>query len=324
MKVNIVMSTYNGEKYLADQIKSIQAQTFKDWNLLIRDDGSKDNTTSIIREIAEKDDRIRFINDGQNENYGVIKSFYHLVKYESADYYFFSDQDDVWLPEKLEITLKRAQQEVLERPLLVYTDLRVVNEDLQILQESMIKAQSHHANTELVQELTENTVTGGTMMINKALADKWQVYENLLMHDWYLALLAASLGKLVYIDQATQLYRQHEANVLGARTEDKKFKLLRLGPKAIFTKYWQLIHDSQKQAMTILDLFGKDLALRDRLLIEHFYDIDQQSIFERCKRLAIHGYSKNQLKHKIVFKILIVTNWYNKKNEKSIDDYPCL
>ncbi|MEQ9809560.1 glycosyltransferase family 2 protein [Streptococcus jiangjianxini] len=312
MKVNIVMSTYNGEKYLADQIKSIQAQTFKDWNLLIRDDGSKDNTTSIIREIAEEDDRIRFINDGQNENYGVIKSFYHLVKFEKADYYFFSDQDDVWLPEKLEITLQRGQKENPDKPLLVYTDLRVVNENLEILQESMIKAQSHHANTELVQELTENTVTGGTMMINQALADKWQVYENLLMHDWYLALLAASLGKLVYIDQPTQLYRQHEANVLGARTEDKKFKLLRLGPKAIFTKYWQIIHDSQKQAMTIVELFGRDLTPRDRLLIEQFYNIDRQSILRRAERLIRYGYSKNQLTHKIVFKILILTNWYNR------------
>ncbi|MEQ9764762.1 glycosyltransferase family 2 protein [Streptococcus sp. ZJ151] len=312
MKVNILLSTYNGEKYLSEQIESIQAQTFKDWNLLIRDDGSKDNTTSIIREIAEEDDRIRFINDGQNENYGVIKSFYYLVKYESADYYFFSDQDDVWLPEKLEITLQRGQKENPDKPLLVYTDLRVVNENLEILQESMIKAQSHHANTELVQELTENTVTGGTMMINQALADKWQVYENLLMHDWYLALLAASLGKLVYIDQPTQLYRQHEANVLGARTEDKKFKLLRLGPKAIFTKYWQIIHDSQKQAMTIVELFGRDLTPRDRLLIEQFYNIDRQSILRRAERLIRYGYSKNQLTHKIVFKILILTNWYNR------------
>ncbi|MGV3011421.1 glycosyltransferase family 2 protein [Streptococcus thoraltensis] len=312
MKVNILLSTYNGEKYLSEQIESIQAQTFKDWNLLIRDDGSKDNTTSIIREIAEEDDRIRFINDGQNENYGVIKSFYHLVKFEKADYYFFSDQDDVWLPEKLEITLQRGQKENPDKPLLVYTDLRVVNENLEILQESMIKAQSHHANTELVQELTENTVTGGTMMINKALADKWQVYENLLMHDWYLALLAASLGKLVYIDQPTQLYRQHEANVLGARTEDKKLKLLRLGPKAIFTKYWQIIHDSQKQAMTIVELFGRDLTPRDRLLIEQFYDIDRQSILRRAERLIRYGYSKNQLTHKIVFKILILTNWYNR------------
>ncbi|MDY4761097.1 glycosyltransferase family 2 protein [Streptococcus thoraltensis] len=312
MKVNILLSTYNGEKYLSEQIESIQAQTFKDWNLLIRDDGSKDSTTSIIREIAEEDDRIRFINDGQNENYGVIKSFYHLVKFEKADYYFFSDQDDVWLPEKLEITLQRGQKENPDKPLLVYTDLRVVNENLEILQESMIKAQSHHANTELVQELTENTVTGGTMMINKALADKWQVYENLLMHDWYLALLAASLGKLVYIDQPTQLYRQHEANVLGARTEDKKLKLLRLGPKAIFTKYWQIIHDSQKQAMTIVELFGRDLTPRDRLLIEQFYDIDRQSILRRAERLIRYGYSKNQLTHKIVFKILILTNWYNR------------
>lgn len=313
MKINIVMSTYNGERYLADQIKSIQQQTFTDWNLLIRDDGSKDTTPEIIRAFAAQDKRIRFINDGENDNYGVIKSFYHLVKFESADYYFFSDQDDIWLPEKLEITLTGAKNEEKGKPLLVYTDLKVVNQELTVLQESMIRSQSHHANTMLVQELTENTVTGGTMMINHALADKWQLYEGLLMHDWYLALLAAALGKLIYIDKPTQLYRQHEANVLGARTQDKRFKLLRLGPKAIFTKYWDLIHDSQKQAMTIVELFGEHLSPKDRLAIINFYDIDKKSLLTRAKRLITYGYSKNQLKHKIVFKLLILTNWYNRK-----------
>lgn len=313
MKVNIVMSTYNGEKYLAEQIKSIQEQTFKDWQLLIRDDGSKDATPQMIREFAKQDDRIRFINDGDTRNYGVIKSFYHLVKFESADYYFFSDQDDVWLPEKLQITLERAKTENTNQPLLVYTDLKVVDQNLKVLQESMIRSQSHHANTELVQELTENTVTGGTMLINQALADKWQVCDQLIMHDWYLALLAASLGKLVYLDRPTQLYRQHDANVLGARTQDKRFKLLRLGPKAIFTKYWALIHASQQQAITIVERFSDCLSSKDRLTIVHFYDIDQQSWFERAKRLLTYGYSKNQFKHKIVFKFLILTNWYNKR-----------
>ncbi|MBM9834585.1 glycosyltransferase family 2 protein, partial [Enterococcus faecalis] len=79
-----------------------------------------------------------------------------------------------------------------QKPLLVYTDLKIVDRDLNVLHESMIKTQSDHANTELVQELTENTVTGGTAMINHALAELWTSTEDLLMHDWYLALLASA------------------------------------------------------------------------------------------------------------------------------------
>ena len=303
MKVNIVMSTYNGEKYLADQIKSIQSQTFEDWQLLIRDDGSSDNTPSIIRDMAKKDDRIHFINDGQNENYGVIKSFYHLVKYDSSDYYFSSDQDDVWLPEKIEVTLKRAQIESSDNPLLVYTDLKVVNEDLEVLQESMIKSQSHHANTELVQELTENTVTGGTMMINKALADKWQVYDNLLMHDWYLALLAASLGKLIYIDQATQLYRQHEANVLGARTWSKRAKNW-LKPNTLISKYWWLIKSSQNQAEKLL---AQEMSESSTQMVKAYVYLMDNNWLDRWRLLREYKFKKNRWFHTFVFTILIIT-----------------
>ncbi|MFU2204278.1 glycosyltransferase family 2 protein [Streptococcus pluranimalium] len=305
MKVNIVMSTYNGEKYLAEQIESIRNQTFSNWTLLIRDDGSRDATPEIIRAFAKQDDRIRFINDGQTDNYGVIKSFYHLVKYESADYYFFSDQDDVWLPEKLAITLKRAEEENDHKPLLVYTDLKVVNQDLIVLQDSMIRSQSHHANTELVQELTENTVTGGTMMINRALADKWQVYEGLLMHDWYLALLASALGKLVYIDQPTQLYRQHEANVLGARTWTKRMKNW-LKPNQLITKYWWLITSSQEQAKKLL-LF--ELSDSIEQVVIAYLDLMNRSLLDRWKLMRQFGFRKNRLFHTIIFKTLVITKW---------------
>lgn len=202
MKVNILLSTYNGEQYLKEQVKSIQDQTYRDWQLLIRDDGSTDGTVEIIQELVAQDERIRFINQGAIENLGVIKSFHALLKYEKADLYCFSDQDDVWLPEKITLQVAEAAKHPQEVPLLVYTDLKVVDENLNVQHESMIRTQSDHANTELIQELTENTVTGGVAMINHALAELWTGQENhaLLMHDWYLALLATAFGKLIYID----------------------------------------------------------------------------------------------------------------------------
>ena len=171
MKVNILLSTYNGEQYLKEQVKSIQDQTFQDWQLLIRDDGSTGGTVEIRQELVAQDERIRFINQGAIENLGVIKSFHTLLKYEKADLYCFSDQDDVWLPEKIALQVEEAEKHPQEEPLLVYTDLKVVDENLNVQHESMIRTQSDHANTELIQELTENTVTGGVAMMNHALAD---------------------------------------------------------------------------------------------------------------------------------------------------------
>lgn len=313
MKVNILMATYNGEKFLAQQIESIQKQTFKEWNLLIRDDGSSDKTCDIIRNFTAKDSRIRFINENEHHNLGVIKSFFTLVNYEVADFYFFSDQDDVWLPEKLSVSLEAAKHKASDVPLLVYTDLKVVNQELNILQDSMIRAQSHHANTTLLPELTENTVTGGTMMINHALAEKWFTPNDILMHDWFLALLAASLGEIIYLDLPTQLYRQHDNNVLGARTMDKRFKILREGPKSIFTRYWKVIHDSQKQASLIVDKYGDIMTANDLELIKCFIKIDKQPFMTRLRWLWKYGYSKNQFKHQVVFKWLIATNYYNKR-----------
>ncbi|MCC9973113.1 glycosyltransferase family 2 protein, partial [Streptococcus agalactiae] len=310
MKVNILMATYNGEKFLAQQIESIQKQTFKEWNLLIRDDGSSDKTCDIIRNFTAKDSRIRFINENEHHNLGVIKSFFTLVNYEVADFYFFSDQDDVWLPEKLSVSLEAAKHKASDVPLLVYTDLIFVNQELNILQDSMIRAQSHHANTTLLPELTENTVTGGTMMINHALAEKWFTPNDILMHDWFLALLAASLGEIIYLDLPTQLYRQHDNNVLGARTMDKRFKILREGPKSIFTRYWKLIHDSQKQASLIVDKYGDIMTANDLELIKCFIKIDKQPFMTRLRWLWKYGYSKNQFKHQVVFKWLIATNYY--------------
>ncbi|MCB5069859.1 glycosyltransferase family 2 protein [Streptococcus mutans] len=311
MKVNILMSTYNGQEFIAQQIQSIQKQTFENWNLLIRDDGSSDETPKIIADFAKSDARIRFINADKRENFGVIKNFYTLLKYEKADYYFFSDQDDVWQPQKLELTLASVKKENNQIPLMVYTDLTVVDRDLQVLHDSMIKTQSHHANTSLLEELTENTVTGGTMMVNHCLAKQWKhCYDDLIMHDWYLALLAASLGKLIYLDETTELYRQHESNVLGARTWSKRLKNW-LRPHRLVKKYWWLVISSQQQASHLLEL---DLPAANKAIIQAYVTLLDQSFLNRIKWLKQYGFAKNRAFHTFVFKTLIITKFgYRRK-----------
>ena len=311
MKVTILMSTYNGERFLAEQIESIRQQTYTDWQLLIRDDGSKDRTCEIIQDFCQKDNRIHFVNPDSVENLGVIKSFFHLLKHQMSDVYFFSDQDDVWLPEKVEMQLEEAIKYDDNQPLLVYTDLKVVDQELNVVHESMIRTQSDHANTELLQELTENTVTGGVSMINQALADLWTGQEeyDLLMHDWYLALLAAAFGHLVYIDRPSELYRQHSNNVLGARTLRKRMQNW-IRPYILFAKYWKLIQDSQEQAKNLLAL---PLTTQNKEMIENFVTIMEVPFMERLRRLQKYGYRKNRAFHTFVFTTLILTKFAYKE-----------
>ena len=311
MKIHILLSTYNGEQFLAEQIQSIQQQTVQDWKLLIRDDGSTDRTREIIREFVAQDSRIHWINENESKNLGVIKSFHNLAQFEEADVYFFSDQDDVWLPQKLELSLAEARKYPAEMPLMVYMDLTVVNQDLEVLSSSMICSQSGHANTELVQELTENTVTGGVAMVNHALIQLWNQTEDILMHDWYLALLATAFGKLVYIDQPGELYRQHEHNVLGARTWSKRIKKW-LRPSLLFRMYWDLIKKSQQQAAFLLDM---PLSAEKRELVAAYVTILDQPMHERWRILRQYGLRKNKAFHTLVFTTLIISKFAYRRNK---------
>ncbi len=307
MKVNILLSTYNGEQYLKEQVKSIQDQTYQDWQLLIRDDGSTDGTVEIIQELVAQDERIRFINQGAIENLGVIKSFHALLKYEEADFYCFSDQDDVWLPEKIALQVAEATKHPQEEPLLVYTDLKVVDENLNVQHESMIRTQSDHANTELIQELTENTVTGGVAMINHALAELWTGQEKhaLLMHDWYLALLAAAFGN------SSILISQQNCTV---STVAMFWVLVPLenGSKTGFAPTFFLLNIGilsnpvKNGSKNLLDL---SVSPQNKEIIENFVTIMDVTLKERMSRIRQYGYRKNRAFHTFVFTSLILTKF---------------
>ena len=313
MRVNILMSTYNGEKFVAEQVESIQKQTYTDWHLLIRDDGSTDKTCEILADFVSTDSRIKLI---RAENVGVIKSFHELVKNNlDADFYFFADQDDYWLPEKLTVMLEEANKHDNRKPIMYYSDLKVTDKALKVTSQSMIRSQSDHANTRLVQELTENTVTGGASMINHELAQLWQTTNDVIMHDWYLALVAAALGELIYIDQPTHLYRQHDTNVLGARTFSKRLKKW-LHPYLWFKKYWGLITASQKQAQKLLTENRSAMSEEDQALVTAYVNVLAQPKAKRREILNQYDLRKNKNYHTSIFRTLIITKFaYKGKNK---------
>lgn len=221
--LHILMSTYNGERYLAEQLDSILAQTYTDWCLFIRDDGSKDGTKAILDAYAAKDPRITIVRD--TENVGACRSFERLLEQcGGADYYAFADQDDVWDADKLAICMQviRAQEKAYPgKPIVVHTDLRVVDEQLQDMAPSFWKYSNIQAD--LIDAHPHylaicNSVTGCAMLFNEAArACALPMSKDAYMHDAWVALMTVCRGgQLVPVHRAPIAYRQHEGNVLGA------------------------------------------------------------------------------------------------------------
>jgi glycosyltransferase involved in cell wall biosynthesis len=222
--ISIIIATYNGGRYLAEQIKSIVEQSYKDWHLLIRDDGSSDNTLSVINEYTRQyPDKIKLLTDNDG-NIGASQNFLRLLSYADTEYVMFCDQDDKWLPDKIKITLDKIkvteEKHGISNPLLIHTDLKVADENLNVISDSFWKYQqlNPEKGKTLNRLLMQNVITGCTVMINRALREKIKSFpQQTLMYDWWIALVASAFGNIDYISQATMLYRQHRENIVGAK-----------------------------------------------------------------------------------------------------------
>ncbi len=248
--IAILMSTYNGEKYLREQIDSFFAQTNKDWKLFARDDGSKDCTLSVLQEYVTNYPEKVFIVHDVKENLGAGKSFMHLLEVTEADYYMFSDQDDVWMDDKIERTLKKMQSlEGLygkETPIGVFTDLTVVDSDLNVLMPSLWKGDNRHPEytRNFYKQWTNRHATYGcTQMINRAAKSvvlPYRQFEGVQgAHDNWVEYLLIKNGIYDYLDEPTILYRQHGANVVGANfghTIKEETQEMALHPIIMFRK----------------------------------------------------------------------------------------
>jgi glycosyltransferase involved in cell wall biosynthesis len=222
-KVSICLATYNGGKYLKEQLDSIFAQSNTSWKLLIRDDGSIDNSLGIIEDYTIKyPNKITLITD-KDGRIGPCMSFARLLDRANTEYIMFCDQDDVWLPNKIELTLnamKQAEQAYPDQPLLVHTDLKVVDSNLNTICDSMWRYQrlSPEIGENLVKIMAQNVVTGCAMMINKKVKKvSTPIPKEAVMHDWWIAVNVAKHGKIMPVSIPSILYRQHVGNEKGAQ-----------------------------------------------------------------------------------------------------------
>lgn len=291
-KSAILLATYNGEAYLRQQLDSLLEQSYEDFVICVHDDGSKDGTAAILEEYAgrypEKITVLPGAATGSSRD-----NFFWLMAQVEAPYYFFCDQDDIWLPRKLALCReKMAGLETDGVPALVFTDLSVADEQGRVLHRRMSEFQSlPPEGAAFPRLLMQNVVTGCTVMINRALRDKALLpipAEGVIMHDWFLALTAARFGVIGFVDAPTMLYRQHGGNVVGAKNvRSAEYILSRLASGKIRTS----LADTRAQAAFFAAHFGE----AEDSLAARYGKLEEESKAERLLFYEKEGVKKSGL-----------------------------
>jgi glycosyltransferase involved in cell wall biosynthesis len=221
--VDILLTTYNGDKYLHEQIGSLFVQTFTDWRLIVRDDGSNDKTLTILKGYQHANPLKITVLDDSLGRLGPAKSFEVLARESSAPYLAFCDQDDIWMQDKLLLQIEVMQKMEKKQgglwPILIHTDLYVIDKNKKFLDDSFWNYQNLNPQVmnKLSRLLVQNYVTGCTVLINRTLLElALPIPCQAVMHDWWLALMAMSEGRIISLGEKTVKYRQHDRNDIGA------------------------------------------------------------------------------------------------------------
>ena len=228
-KIDVLLATYNGEKYLRQQLDSILNQSYKNINLIISDDCSKDGTREILKEYEQKDNRI--IVYFQEKNLGYVKNFEFLLRKVENDIYMLSDQDDVWLLDKIEKTYNKMKETDAD---LVFTDLEVVNEKLETMYSSynnymLLTRKIKKYKDDCRMQYLYNCITGCTLLSKKKFLSAIlpiPTDSKYVIHDSWIGLIVSLHGKVEYIDEKTIKYRQHGNNQVGTDKISHKFRKL--------------------------------------------------------------------------------------------------
>lgn len=279
-RIAVLLSTYNGAKFLREQIDSLLAQTHSNFLLVVRDDGSSDGSYALLTEYAEQQPERLHLLPEDDDNYGASGGFAFLVNYvlenkaalglESA-YMMFCDQDDTWYPNKIETQLDAmlaAEESAGEGvPVLIHSDLEVVSEQNTAIAKSLIRYQGLEIERNRFPNLViSNLVTGCTALINESLAEKaLPIPTNAIMHDWWMALVATAFGRLVFLDTPLVHYRQHGNNTIGAKEFTKvSVTNVSLWRRLLVRKPNDHLMEVAVQAAAFRKRYGAELSTRQR------------------------------------------------------------
>jgi len=290
-QIDILLATYNSADFLAQTMDSVLQQDSTDWRLLISDGGSTDATLEIVDQYAKQQPE-KIILIPSESPLSARENFSALLDKSSSDYVMFCDHDDIWLPGKISKTqaaMQQAQQQYgPQTPLLVFTDSKVADQNCNILSNSNLSYQNlNPERLNLNQLLLQNVPSGCTMMINRALVDLSRpIPPQAAMHDHWVSLVAAAFGKIIFLDEPTLLYRQHDDNYYGASNYGwgHFYRRYRQGTGAARERLRQYID----QAETFYDRYAQSLQPQYRQMLAELSQWHQLSWLGRRRLLLKH------------------------------------
>ena len=251
-KIDILMATYNGEKYLVEQLDSIINQTYHNWNLLIRDDNSTDKTLEIIQNYHKKDKRIKILKDNKG-NLGIVRNFEELLKSSESEFIMFSDQDDIWVENKLDMYLKMIEK-IKNKGFMIHSDAILFDKNKSnILKDTFISKKAINRGLENV--FFNYFVQGATILISKEIKNFILPFpKEVYLHDRYIHLISELFFERIFVNKALIYYRQHGDNQIGAKNTIRELLSKRYFDerdrqliKIIYNKYGSLLTDDKKK-----------------------------------------------------------------------------
>ncbi|MEP2234167.1 MAG: glycosyltransferase family 2 protein [Alteripontixanthobacter sp.] len=290
--IDILLATYNGAAHLSELLASLTAQTHRDWRLIVRDDGSADETLSLISHWAQTARQPVLILEKDGPGQGASANFAALLARSDAPYFAFCDQDDVWLPHKLETMLAAIRgieaDQGSDHPVLAHSDLAVVDETLKPAGRTLWEMLRYDPRRPIDKRsaLLENFITGCATLGNAALRERAApVPAEAMMHDWWAALVAIWFGTLVPVEQPTILYRQHGKNVVGATDWGAAgliHRFLRM-PRHSIGRTIRGVRQSQIQAGAFAGRFRSELSDGEyRLALDYSGLPDRSFLTRKC------------------------------------------
>lgn len=298
-KVQVLLSTYNGQKYLEELMNSVLNQDYPNVELFVRDDGSSDDTLKILKKYSN----LKNVQILQGKNLGVIKSFFKLLQLSSpdAEYIAFCDQDDVWEKDKVSQAIGLLEECSKNIPVMYCSRTTLVDEKLKTIGYSQIPKHKPSFNN----ALTQNIASGCTMIINNVARQliSREFPSLVAMHDWWIYQVVSAFGEIIYDDESKILYRQHSSNVIGAKSS---FTMQLQERIRRFLKYGR-VQFVTMQAKEFRKIYGASLPSDKKVTLNRF--IDERKTFIGRLRYAISGEVYRQSKiDDIIFRILIVLN----------------
>ncbi|NBC56698.1 MAG: glycosyltransferase [Bacteroidetes bacterium] len=258
--VSIVLCTFNGEKFIKEQIESILSQTYTNFELIICDDNSTDSTAYILEGYAQKDDRIKLLMN--NKKLGYIKNFEKGIAQTRGEYIALSDQDDIWNNDKI----LKLQTNIKDN-CLIYSDSLIVNRHLKPLGKKMSTKKNMISTDNVLSFCLENSVSGHALMFKKSLLNNLFPFPPQVPHDWWISFNAALIGKVKYLDETLVQYRIHNNNAL-VRNLNRKSKFNKIEKKQIrIHTFYKKIPENHpgKQLVYDLNTVYHSLSIKSKL-----------------------------------------------------------